>query len=245
MKIFSLVKRDEIQTDDSQIKNITKPLGSQLQFNGESEDTSVTVPDEVAKLITKGTFTESIEAHDLGSIIWNHIDLAVNDVYNEEDYFLNDDGNYLLIVNRFNYTIPMLETTEHWEKYEDSFGLTDSNVIDLNKSFTESITPSESRDTMTFVNQMWAGWSEVYSLEDYFLDDDGTYLIPTEFTVDGIVYPSEVVVAQDAPAITTNKYNTDTLIPTDAGDLWVNQFADLYYFADDDGDYGVGRTQTF
>jgi hypothetical protein len=140
----------------------------------------------------------------------------------------------------------MLETTEHWEKYEDSFGLTDSNVIDLNKSFTESITPSESRDTMTFVNQIWAGWSDVYSGEDYFLDDDGTYLTPTEFTVDGIVYPSEVVVAQDAPAITTNKYTTDTLTtPTDAGDLWVNQFADLFYFADDDGDYGVGRTQTF
>jgi hypothetical protein len=247
MKIFSVFEQDEIQTDDSSFKDISKPLGAQLQWNGDLENTSVTVPDAVAKFITKGNFTESPEAHDLGSIVWNHVDFgAAADVYNEGDYFLDDDGTYLLIVNRFNYTIPMLETTEHWEKYEDSFEFTDSNAINLNKSFAESITPSESRETMTFVNQIWAGWGEVYSGEDYFLDDDGTYLIPTEFTVDGIVYPSEVVVAQDAPAVTTNKYTTDTLTtPTDVGDLWVNQYVDLLYFADDDGDYGVGRTQTF
>jgi hypothetical protein len=226
MKIFSLVAQDEVQTDDSQIKDITKPLGSQLQLDGDSEDTKVTVPDAVAKLITKGNFTESIEAHDLGSIVWNHVDFS---------------GQTFTYSN-----MPMLETTEHWEQYSDSFGFTDSHVIDLNKPLTESITPSESRDTMTFVNQMWAGWGEVYSAEDYFLDDNGTYLIPTEFTVDGITYPSEVVVALDAPVITTNKYTDDTLeTPSESGVIWVNQFADLFYFADDDGDYGVGRTQTF
>jgi hypothetical protein len=226
MKVFSLVEQDEVQTDDYWFKDIEKPLGSQLQLNGDSEDTSVTVPDAQAKLITKGTFTDSISPHDLGSIVWNHLDFS---------------GQTFTYSN-----MPMLETTEHWKKYEDSFEFTDSYVIDLNKPLTESITPSESRETMTFVNQMWAGWGEVYDLEDYFEDDDGTYLIPTEFTVDGITYPSEVAVALDAAAITTDKYNTDTLTePSDAGVIWVNQFADLFYFADDDGDYGVGRTQTF
>ena len=162
----------------------------------------------------------------MGSIVWNHVDFS---------------GQTITYSN-----MPMLETTEHWELYSDSFGFTDTHVIDLNKPLTESVTPSESRDTMTFVNQMWAGWGEVYSGEDYFLDDDGTYLIPTEFTVDGITYPSEVVVALDAPAVTTNKYTDDTLdSPTDSGELWVNQYVDLLYFADDDGDYGVGKTQTF
>jgi hypothetical protein len=226
MKIFSLIEQDEVQTDDSQIKDITKPLGSQLQLNGDSEDTKVTVPDAVDKLITKGNFTNSIESHDLGSIVWNHVDFS---------------GQTFTYSN-----MPMLETTEYWERYDDSFGFTDSHVIDLNKPLTESVTPSESRETMTFVNEMWAGWGEVYSLEDYFLDDDGTYLIPTEFTVDGITYPSEVVVVLDDPDITTNKYTDDTLdSPTDSGALWVNQYVDLLYFADDDGDYGVGRTQTF
>jgi hypothetical protein len=226
MKVFSLVEQDEVQTDDYWIKDIDKPLGAQLQWNDDLEDTSVTVPDAQAKLITKGTFTEYPEPHDLGSIIWNHVDFS---------------GQTFTYSN-----MPMLETTEHWKKYEDSFEFTDSYVINFDKRLTETPIISESRDTMTFVNEMWAGWGEVYDAEDYFEDDDGTYLVPTEFTIDGIVYPSEVVVAQDAPAVTTNKYTDDTLdSPTDSGDLWVNQYVDLLYFADDDGDYGVGKTQTF
>lgn len=226
MKIFSISEQDEVQTDDYWVKHISKPLGAQLQWNDDLENTSVSVPDTQAKLITKGTFTESVTPNDVGSLTWNHLDFS---------------GQTFTYSN-----MPMLETTEYWKKYEDSFELTDSNVIQTTKNLVDTPVISESRDTMTFVNQIWAGWGEVYSGEDYFLDDDGTYLIPTEFSVDGITYPSEVILARDEPAVTTNKYTDDTLdSPTDAGELWVNQYVDLLYFADDDGDYGVGKTQTF
>lgn len=226
MKVFSISEQDELQTDDYWIKDISKPLNGQLDYDGNIEDTSVTVPDAQAKLITKGTFTESVVPNDVGSMIWNHVDHS---------------GQTITFSN-----MPILETTSYWNLYSDSFGFTDSHVIAVNKPLTEIVTPSESRDTMTFVNQMYAGWSEIYDSEDYFLDDDGTFTLNAVFDSDGFKYPSDVVVVDETAAVTTNKYTDDTLLPpTDGGDLWVNQYVDLLYFADDDGDYGVGRTQTF
>ena len=146
MKVFSLFEQDEVQTDDFNIKNISKPLGSQLQLNGDLEDTSVTVPDSHTKLVTK-PLTESSEAHDLGSMIWTHFDLiATPDVYviPTDDYFLDDDGNYLLGNNRFKYTIPMLETTQHWEQYQDSFSLSDSDDLNIGKNLIENVSIAES-----------------------------------------------------------------------------------------------------
>lgn len=226
MKVFSISEQDEVQTDDYWIKNINKPLNGQLDYDGNTENTSVTVPDAQAKLITKGTFTESVVPNDVGSMTWNHVDHS---------------GQTITFSN-----MPILETTPYWNLYSDSFGLTDSQVKSVNKSLTETVTPSESRNTMTFVNQMYAGWGEVYDSEDYFLDNDGTYTLNLVFDSSGIKYPSEVVAVIESAAVTTNKYTTDTLtLPTDAGVLWVNQFADLSYFDNDTGDYGVGRTQTF
>lgn len=226
MKIFSLIEQDEVQTDDYWVKDISKPLGSQLDFDSNIEDTSVTVPDAQAKLITKGAFTEFVPANDVGSMIWNHVDHS---------------GQTITFIN-----MPILETTSYWKLYEDSFEFTDAQVIQTGKSLTESITTSESRDTMTFVNQIYAGWNEVYDGEDYFLDDAGSYTINAVYDFDGKKYPSEVVTVTEVADVTTNKYTTDTLTsPSDSGIIWVNQFADLFYFADDDGDYGDGRTQTF
>lgn len=230
MKIFSLSEQDEVLTSaEITTKHTDKPLGSQLQLNGEAEDTKVVPTDFEFKVIRKGDFPETLIPSDVGSLTWNHLDFSGQ---------------------TFTYTIPMLETTEHWRKYEDSFGFVDSHVIDVNKPLTETVTPSESRDTMTFDIQMWAGWNEVYSLQDYFADDDGTYMMPYEFEKDGVVYPSEVVAATDAAAVTTNKYITDTLPDqSETGIIWMNLYADISYaeydLVDSTQDFSVGRTQTF
>jgi hypothetical protein len=227
MKIFSISEQDEVLLG-SQIstKHIDKPLNGQLDYDGNTEDTKVVISEFETRLVTKGNFPETLIPSDIGSLTWTHLDFS---------------GQTFTYSN-----MPMLETTPYWRQFNDSFAFTDSTVNSVNKALTDSVTPSESRNTMAFDIQMWAGWGEVYSLEDYFADDAGTYMMPYEFEDGGIVYPSEVVVALDAPAVTTNKYTTDTLTtPTDAGALWVNQYADLLYFADDNGEYGVGKTQTF
>ena len=231
MKIFSLSAQDEVLLG-SQIstKHIDKPLNGQLDYDGNTEDTKVVISEFETKLVTKGDFPETLIPSDIGSLTWTHLDFS---------------GQTFTYAN-----MPMLETTEYWEKYEDSFEFTDSHVIDVSKPLTESITPSESRDTMTFNIEMWAGWGEVYSLEDYFADDAGTYMMPYEFEVGGIVYPSEVAAITEAAAVSTDKYTTDTLPDqTELGIVWTNLYADVDYFeynlTDSSQDFNVGRTQTF
>jgi len=123
MKIFSLFEQDQVQTDDSSIKDVSKGLGSQLDYDGNTESTSVTVPDTQTKLITKGNFLESVVASNTGNLFWTHIDSFSGATQN--------------------FTIPIYDVTA-WNKYEDSISFTDSININNSKELLENISIQES-----------------------------------------------------------------------------------------------------
>ena len=118
MQIFSLFEQDQVQTDDSSIKDVSKGLGSQLDYDGNTESTNVTVPDTQTKLITKGDFPETVTASNTGNIFWTHVDSFSGAIQN--------------------FTIPIIDVTS-WDIYEDSVVLSDSDDLNINKNLTEDL----------------------------------------------------------------------------------------------------------
>lgn len=124
MKIFSLFEQDEVFLEgEISNKDLSKPLGSQLDYSGVAEDTKVVVTEFNTKLVTKGTFPETVIASNTGNLLWTHTDSSSGDIQN--------------------FTLPIIDVTE-WNKYEDSISFLDSNVININKSLTETISIVES-----------------------------------------------------------------------------------------------------
>jgi hypothetical protein len=123
MKIFSLFEQDQVQTDDSLIKDVSKGLGSQLDYDGNTESTNVTVPDAETKLITKADFPESVVASNTGNVFWTHIDSFSGATQN--------------------FTIPIYDVTA-WDLYEDSISFTDATSINISNALVENISIEES-----------------------------------------------------------------------------------------------------
>jgi hypothetical protein len=124
MKVFSLFEQDEVFLGDGiSTKHVSKPLGSQLDYSGDAEDTKVVVSEFDTKLVTKGDFPETLVASNTGNLFWTHTDLSSGAIQN--------------------FTLPIIDVAA-WNKYEDSISFLDSSVININKSLTENVSIVES-----------------------------------------------------------------------------------------------------
>jgi len=124
MKIISVFEQDEVFLGAGiSTKHVGKPLGSQLDYSGVAEDTKVVVSEFDVKLVTKGTFPETLIASNTGNIFWTHTDISSGVIQN--------------------FTIPIIDVTA-WDKYTDSVVLSDSNNLNINKNLTENVSIGES-----------------------------------------------------------------------------------------------------
>ena len=124
MKIISLFEQDEVFSSDGvSTKHVGKPLGSQLDYSGNAEDTKVVLSEFDTKLVTKGNFPETLIASNTGNIFWQHTDISSGAIQN--------------------FTIPIIDVTA-WDKYTDSVVLSDSDDLNINKNLTENVSIAES-----------------------------------------------------------------------------------------------------
>lgn len=124
MKVFSLFEQDEVLLSDGvSTKHLSKPLGSQLDYSGNAEDTKVVVSESNTKLVTKGVFPETVIPSDGGNILWTHIDSSSGVTQN--------------------FTIPIYDVIA-WNKYQDSISFVDTSNININKNLTENVSIQDS-----------------------------------------------------------------------------------------------------